>query len=149
MPEQVAETTKFINLGVVVNGEGKILVIRRVKEEGGAGGAVLRWAFPGGKQRLTESRNDCVKREILAETGYDVKPIKQISLRLHPQIPMYIAYHLCRLNSETPVDKPKEAHEVAEIKWVTPKEIEKLVTTDLDPDVKRELAAARAGDKKR
>jgi len=133
------EATKFINLGIVLNKQGEALMIRRVKEETGKDGAVLKWAFPGGKQKLTESRNDCVKREVLAETGYDIKPIKQISLRKHPQIDMFIAYHLCKLNTDEPVAKPIEPHEVAEIKWVKLSEIEKLVTTDLDPGVKKEL----------
>lgn len=133
------EATKFINLGIVLNKQGEVLMIRRVQEEAGKDGGVLRWAFPGGKQRITESRNDCVKREILAETGYDVKPVKQISLRKHPQIDMFIAYHLCKLNSEDPVGKPMEPHEVAEINWIKVGEISKLVTTDLDSGVKKEL----------
>ena len=147
MPEQVAETTKFINLGVVINKEGMVLVIRRAKEEAGAGGAVLRWAFPGGKQRLTESRNDCVKRETLVETGYAVKPERQISLRLHPQFPMYIAYHLCRLEREEPVGKPLEPDEIAEIRWVKPVEIPKLITSDLDPGVRAALGLPEKNEK--
>lgn len=138
MAEQ-AESTKFINLGIVMNKRGEVLLIRRVKEEQGKDGAVLRWAFPGGKLRLLESRNDCVKREVRAETGYDVKPIKQISLRRHPQIDMWIAYHLCRLNADEPVEKPSEPHEIAEIRWVKPAEIASLITTDLDPNVRKEI----------
>ena len=137
------EATKFINLGIVFNNQGAVLMIRRVKEETGKDGAVLKWAFPGGKQKLTESREQCVKREILSETGYDVKSVKQISLRRHPQIDMWIAYHLCKLNSEQAVAKPIEPHEVAEIKWIKLKEIEKLITTDLDPAVKNELGLIR------
>lgn len=133
------EATKFINLGVVLNKSGEVLMIRRVKPETGSDSSVLTWAFPGGKQRLTESRQDCVRREILAETGYDVKHIKQISLRKHPQIEMWIAYHLCRLNSESPMAKPSEPHEVAEIRWVKPPEILSLITTDLDPGIRKEL----------
>ena len=138
------ESTKFINVGIVFNSQGEVLLIRRAKEETGKDGSILRWAFPGGKQRLTESRQDCVKREVLAETGYDIKPIKQISLRKHPQIEMFIAYHLCKANSDQQVAKPSEPHEVAEIKWVKPGEIEKLITTDLDPGVKKELAAIKS-----
>lgn len=136
------EATKFINIGIVFNKAGEVLMIRRVKEETGIGGAVLKWAFPGGKQRLVESRNDCVKREILMETGYDVKPTRQISLRKHPQIDMFIAYHLCTLLAEEPIAKPSEPHEVAEVKWVKKNETEKLITTDIDPGVRKELGLA-------
>jgi len=101
----------------------------------------LTWhlTLPGGKQRLNENRNECVKREILAETGYDVQPIREISLRLHPQFPVFIVYHLCELVSPKPIVKPSEPHEIAEIKWVKAEEIKNLVTTNLDPKVSKEL----------
>ena len=133
------EAEDFLNLGVVVNERGEVLLIRRVKKEVGKNGIVLTWAFPGGKQRLNENRVDCVKREILAETGYSIDSIKEISLRSHPQFPVFIVYHLCRLASQKPVAKPSEPHEVAEIRWVKPEKLKNLITTDLDPKVSREL----------
>lgn len=139
MTEAPRESQKFINLGIVRNAKGEILMIRRVKVEKGSDGKELLWAFPGGKQRISETREEGVRREILAETGYDVRPIKQLSLRIHPQIMILIAYHLCSLNFPEPVAEPIEQHEVAEIRWVPPAEISKLITTDLDPAVKKEL----------
>mgnify|MGYP000008677480 CR=1 FL=1 len=136
---KIKEAKDFINLGIVLNGKGEVLMIRRVKEEKGKEDAVLTWAFPGGKQRFDETREKCVEKEILEETGYDVRSIKQISLRVHPQFLVMIVYHLCKLNSPKPVAKPREPHEVAEIRWVKPKEIKNLITTDLDPNVAKEL----------
>ena len=133
------ESVNFINLGVVLNKSGEVLMIRRAKKETGKDNAVLEWAFPAGKQRYKESREECVKREVLAETGYDVKPARQISLRVHPQFLVTIVYHLCYLNSEEPVAEPSEPHEVAEIRWVKPQEIKDLITTNLDPQVAKEL----------
>jgi 8-oxo-dGTP pyrophosphatase MutT (NUDIX family) len=133
------EVEDFINLGVVFNEKGEILLIRRVREEIGGDGSKLTWAFPGGKQRLTESRTDCVKREILAETGYDIESFKEISLRPHPQFSVFIVYHRCRLISPKPIAKPSEPHEVAEIRWVKPQEIKSLIATNLDPKVAKEL----------
>lgn len=140
MTEQGKESEKFINLGIVLNKKGEVLMIRRVQKEEGKENSVLEWAFPGGKQRLNESRQECVKREILDETGYDVNPIKQISLRVHPQFLVIIVYHLCELVSPKQIAEPKEPHEIAEIKWVKPQEVEKLITTNLDPGVRKELA---------
>lgn len=137
--QRESEVKDFLNLGVVINGHGEVLLIKRVKEEKGTGGSALTWAFPGGRQRLSESRSESVAREVLTETGYKIKSIKEISFRLHPQFPVFITYHLCKLVSPKPVAKPKEPHEIAEIKWVKPKEIKKLFTTDFDPKVKREL----------
>jgi ADP-ribose pyrophosphatase YjhB (NUDIX family) len=133
------EAQDFINLGIVLNGKDEVLMVRRVKKETGRDGAVLEWAFPGGKQRFSESRAECVKREVLDETGYDVEPVKEISLGVHPQFLIFIVYHLCRLKSENPVAGPKESHEIAEIKWIRKEDIKKLITTALNKEVSREL----------
>ena len=133
------EIEDFLNLGVVINDQEEVLLIRRVEREVGKDGSVLTWAFPGGKQRLNESRSECVRREILAETGYDVYSIKEISLRSHPQFPVFIVYHLCKLASPKPIAKPSEPHEIAEIKWVKLEEIKNFITTDLDLKVSKEL----------
>jgi len=133
------ESASFINLGIVQNKKAEVLMIRRVKKEAGKDGAVLTWAFPAGKQRYNENRAQCVKREILAETGYEVNPVREISMRVHPQFPVFIVYHLCDLISPKPVAKPAEPHEVAEIKWVKPEKIKDLITTHLDDRVARAL----------
>jgi len=133
------ESKTFINLGVVLNNKEEVLVIRRVKLETGNDSSVLQWAFPGGKQQLKETREECVKREVLAETGYDIEPIKQISIRVHPQFPVTIVYHLCSLKTSEPAAKPNEPHEIAEIKWVKPKKLKELFTTDIDLKVANEL----------
>ena len=134
-----SESKTFINLGVVVNKKGEVLVVRRKVLEKGSDGSILQWAFPGGKQKFQENREECVKREILDETGYDIIPQRQISLRVHPQFPVTVVYHYCTLNSPNPISQPNEPHEIAEIKWVKPKELLTLFTTDLAPKVKREL----------
>jgi len=133
------EAKDFINLGVIVNNKKEVLMIRRVKKETSGNGAILEWAFPGGKQRFGENRNECVKREVLDETGYNIEPVKEISLRIHPQILVFIVYHLCKLVSEKPVAEPKEPHEIAEIKWVKKQDIKNLITTNLDEKVSQEL----------
>jgi len=137
--ERQGESKNFINLGVVRNDKGEVLMIRRQKKEEGGDSSVLEWAFPGGKQRYSESRTECVKREILDETGYDVVSDREISMRIHPQFMITVVYHHCKLNSPGPIDGPKEPHEVAEIKWVKPEEIRNLITTDLDPNVAKIL----------
>ncbi len=137
--KETEEVEDFINLGVVVNDKKEVLMIRRAEKETGRDKSVLEWAFPGGRQRLNETREECVKRKILSRTGYDINPIKQISLRMHPQFFVMVVYHLCRLVPEKPVIKPKEGHKVTEIKWVKPEEIKNLITTVLDPNVAKEL----------
>ena len=137
--ENYEEAEDFLNLGIVINSKKQVLMIRRVKLEKGDDGSILKWAFPGGKQRLSETREEGVKREVLAETGYDVESVRQLDLQYHPQFPVTIVYHLCELESPQPVAKPQEPHEVAEIKWVPLLEVKKIVTTALNPEVGRYL----------
>lgn len=139
MTEDKSEAKDFINLGIVLNKKGEVLMIRRSKLEKGQNDSVLEWAFPAGKQRYSESREECVKREVLAETGYDIESTRQIDMSFHSQFPIMIVYHLCKLKNENPVDEPKEVHEVAEIRWVKPSDVRNLITTELNPKVAMEL----------
>lgn len=140
MGNENKEAKDFINLGVVVNNKNEVLMIRRVKKEPGKDGSILEWALPGGKQRFSENRRQCVEREVLDETGYQVESIKEISSRVHPQILVFIVYHFCKLKSKIPIAKPKEPHEIAEIKWVKKEKIKKLITSSLDEKVSQELS---------
>jgi len=133
------ESETFINLGVVLNPKGEVLLIKRKKPEQGAKGAVLTWAFPGGKQKYEESRKEGVEREVLAETGYEVNAIKEISLRYHPEFPVVIVYHLCKTENSTKPGETKEPWEIAKIRWVKPQEIRNLITSSLDEKVAKEL----------
>jgi mutator protein MutT len=129
------EADDFLNLGIIINSKKEVLMIRRAKPEKGEGGSVLKWAFPGGKQRLSESREEGVAREVLAETGYEVESLQQLDLQLHPQIMVTIVYHLCSLKSPEPIANPCEEHEVAEIRWVPVQEVKKIITTSLNSKV--------------
>lgn len=137
--ENHEEAEDFLNLGIVINSKKQVLMIRRVELEKGDDGSVLKWAFPGGKQRLSETREEGVKREVLAETGYDVESVRQLDLQYHPQFPVTIVYHLCELKSPEPVAKPQEPHEVAEIKWVPLLGVKKIITTTLNSEVSKYL----------
>lgn len=133
------EVKDFVNSAIIVNKKDEVLLIRLKKKEIGKNGAVLEWTFPSARQRLDESRTDCVKRGVLGKTGYEIEPVKEISSRVHPQFFIFVVYHRCRLISEKPIARPKETNEVAEIKWVKKEEIKKLITSNLDKDVSKEL----------
>jgi ADP-ribose pyrophosphatase YjhB (NUDIX family) len=137
--DKESQIEDFINLGVVRNRRGEILLIKRGKKEKGRNKSTLSWAFPGGRQRLNEAREECVAREILTKTGYKVKSIKEISFRPHPQFPIFIVYHLCKLVSPKRLVILKEPHEAVEVRWVKSKDIKKLFTTNFDLKVRHEL----------
>jgi len=133
------ESKTFINLGVVLNDKDEVLMIRRKVLEKGTDGSVLQWAFPGGTQWINETRQESVKRNILSETGYDIQWDRQIDLAFHPEIPVFIAYHLCSLISPDPIQKSQEPHEIVEIRWVKSEDIKRLISTTLNPKVANEL----------
>ena len=135
----IKESKTFINLGIIFDEKGKVLLIRRKHLERSRKGAVLKWAFPGGKQRYDESRKECVEREVLDETGFKTKQIKEISLRVHPEFPVTVVYHLCKVIRPRKFKETKEPWEIEEIRWVKPKEIRRLITSDLDAKVALEL----------
>jgi len=137
--EETKEKASFINLAVIENSDGEVLLIRRVNKETGKDGSTLEWAFPGGKLRTDETRETCVEREVLDETGYKIKAVRQLNIRMHPQMPVCVVYHLCQLETEEQTKEPSEPHEVAEIRWVKPTEVKSLFTTNLDPSVAKAL----------
>ncbi|MEK7673987.1 MAG: NUDIX hydrolase [Patescibacteria group bacterium] len=134
----IEEYKNFVNLGIVRNKNGEVLIIKRKVIEKGSDGARLTWAFPGGKQK-NENREECVEREILSETGYKVKVSRQISLRVHPQFTKILCYFLCELINENKIQEPEEPDEIEEAKWVKPEDLKNYFTTNLDPNVAKEL----------
>jgi mutator protein MutT len=130
---------EVINLGIVINNKGEVLIIKRKVPEKGKTGNILVWAFPGGKQESGETRESAVEREVLMETGYKVKAVKQINMRIHPDTGALVVYHLCELLEENQIQPPSEPHEIEEIKWIKKEEIKNYFTTDIDPQVQKLL----------
>ncbi len=133
------ETNFVVNLGIVFNKEGKVLIIKRKKPEITKTGKEFVWAFPGGRQEKGETREERVVKEVLLETGYKVRPIKEIHLRVHPDTHILVVYHLCELENEEPIAEIQEIDEIEEIKWVKPEELKNYFTTNIDPEVKKIL----------
>lgn len=137
--KNIEKEKKFVNVGIVLNKKGEVLIIKRKKKEITLTGKEFIWSFPGGVQESGETREERVIKEVLLETGYKVKPLKQIHIRVHPDTLTLIAYFLCELEEEQPIQNIQEIDEIEEIKWVDPKELNNYFTTDIDPEVKKIL----------
>ena len=133
------EKPEFIVLGIVLNKKGEVMIVKKKRRETTLTGKELNWVFPGGKQEEGETREERVVEEVLVETGYKVKPIQQIHLRVHPDVLKMIAYFLCELEKEEPIQEIQEKDEIEEVRWVKPEELKNYFTTDIDPEVKKVL----------
>jgi 8-oxo-dGTP pyrophosphatase MutT (NUDIX family) len=133
------EKPEFIVLGIVLNKKGEVMIVKKKRRETTLTGKELIWAFPGGKQEEGEAREESVVKEVLVETGYKVKPIQQIHLRVHPDVLKMMAYFLCELEKEEPIKEIQEKDEIEEVRWVKPEELKNYFTTDIDPEVKKVL----------
>ena len=129
---------KGIAVGIIKNPGGKVLIIERVRKETGTDGSKLTWVFPGGKLDGDENFEQAVVREVMMETGYNVKVIELISERTHPQFDVPIKYYACEL-VEFRTRPIQEVHEVATLKWVAPQDLKDYFTTDIEPKVAKYL----------
>jgi 8-oxo-dGTP pyrophosphatase MutT (NUDIX family) len=130
---------EFIVLGIVLNKRAEVLIVKRKQKETTLTGKELVWVFPGGRQEESETREERVMKEVLAETGYKVKPMQQIHLRVHPDVLKMMVYFLCELEKEEPIQEIEEKEEIEEVRWVKPEELKNYFTTDIDPEVKKFL----------
>jgi len=137
--ESKKEESFIVNLGVVLNNKGEVLIIKRRKPEITKSGKEFVWAFPGGKQEEGESRQERVEKEVFLETGYKVIPIRELHLRIHPDSNIIVVYHYCLVDEKKEPVEIEEKDEVEEVKWVKPEELYQYFTTDIDPEVRKFL----------
>ncbi|MGH3584699.1 MAG: NUDIX hydrolase [Pseudonocardia sp.] len=114
MTEQT-DTKQGIATAIIVN-DGRVLMIRRREREG-----KLLWAFPGGGIEAGESPEQAAVRETSEEVGLEVKAVKALGDRVHPQTGRHMSYVACEVISGDAFVGDEE--EIAEIAWVTHDEI--------------------------
>ena len=129
----MSKELKKITLGIVIN-EDKVLIIQRSKEEKGSNNAKLSWVFPGGKIEKGESPEQAIIREVMEETGYEVRPLNIISERQYPQFPVHVYYLTCKLRLNK-VRSNLSSGEIKKVKWVELSELKDYLTTNLDKKV--------------
>ncbi len=108
---------------------GKFLLIRRKVVI-----SKLEWAFPGGVTKNGESEEEAVVRETKSEVGIEIKVIKKLLERKHPDTFVTVSYYHCVAKDKlTP--KIGEAYEIAEAAWVPAEEVLEKFTSDVHPKI--------------
>jgi ADP-ribose pyrophosphatase YjhB (NUDIX family) len=80
----------YVGVGAVIVDQGRVVLIKR-KHEPLAG----QWSLPGGAVELGESLEDCVRREMLEETGLEVEvgPVIEVFDRITRDEHGVVSYH--------------------------------------------------------
>lgn len=114
----------------IVNKEGKLLMIKRRKQEEN-----LVWSFPGGKVEEGETKEQACIREVFEETGINVKIKETLGERIHPNTNVKITYFLCSyVSGEIMI---LDENEVVDIAYKNNEEFNRDVKTDVYPPVKK------------
>lgn len=124
------QSVKKVVLALIEN-KGKLVLINRAVSHLG-----VSWAFPGGVIEGTESEEAAVIREAKEEVEMDVKVVKRLLERKHPNTFVELVYFHCQ-----PLDTNQEPtigqdHEIKETRWIPAKEVLNYFTSDVHPVIK-------------
>ncbi len=118
-------TNRFLGHLVVagfVERDGKLLVIReRVPHDDPDAPIVMNQ--PAGHVETKETFSQAVVREVLEETGYNVKPIDLVGIYQKVTEDATIVYASFRCELTDPEQHPIEAPEIIETLWLTEEEV--------------------------
>jgi 8-oxo-dGTP diphosphatase len=106
-------------VSAIVTSGRRVLFSRRRNEPD------LPWAFIGGKIGPGESPADAAVREVKEETGLRIAAGEEIGRRLHPVTGRWVVYIAAMPEGGTDVFVG-DTEELAEVRWVTPAEADKL-----------------------
>ncbi|MFJ6487069.1 NUDIX hydrolase [Streptomyces californicus] len=123
-----------VSTAIIVDG-GKVLMIRRRQREG-----KLLWAFPGGGIEAGESPEQAAVRETAEEVGLEVKAVRVLGDRVHPQTGVPMSYVACELISGEAI--VGDAEEIAAVAWIRHEEIAEYVPWGLFGPVQEYLDEA-------
>ncbi len=111
--------------GILLDGEGRVLVVQRPKQ----GLLASLWKFPGGMLEGDESPETGLQRTVKDELGLHVKPEKSVAIIKHAYTHFRLILHVwsCRHG-----DGSVQALQCQQWKWVSPKNLSGLPFSKAD-----------------
>jgi 8-oxo-dGTP diphosphatase len=98
---------------VVVNQEGRVLLLKHVFRPGGG------WGIPGGFLEKGEQPDDAVRRELREETGLELESAEIAFIRAHEKLARVEIIYRCRAQGEVKL----EGYEIKSGDWFSPEEL--------------------------
>lgn len=118
----------YIGVGVgaiIINDEGKILLIKRKDTIDKNRTTIGMWSAPGGEVEFGEKAEDAAVREIKEELGVDIEIVKPIGfsdqILKKSGLHWHLIYFLCKIKNGSP--RIMESENFEKIEWFSPKEI--------------------------
>lgn len=127
----MTQTEQPISTAIITDG-GRVLMIRRREREG-----KLLWAFPGGGIEDGETPEQAAVRETAEEVGLEVKAVRTLGDRVHPQTGRHMTYVACEVVAGEAFVADEE--ELAEVSWIRLEDIPTYVPWGLFPQVQTYL----------
>lgn len=120
-----------VGIGVMVLRDGKVLLGKR-KGSHGAG----EYAFPGGHLEYMESFEQCAKREVMEETGMEIKNIEFVRIvNLKDYAPKHYVHIGLRAEWKEGVPKIMEPEKCEEWGWYSLEELPEPLFKTLPDDI--------------
>ena len=112
---------RLLVVGVFVESEGKILILKRNPKTESHGGL---WGIPAGKVAKGETEVKAVKRELFEETGIDVEEetLERLGVYNLDSSEIKIEFPTYRLKLSNKPNVILDANEHVGFRWVTPEE---------------------------
>lgn len=128
------EKFEVIVLGIIFDPKTKKILIGRRENDPEI--PELTWCFPGGKMLPGEEIDATLKKQIKLKTGYKIKNLGAFFSKTYPEKPELLAVYFL---TEVFEGKEKPGDDIKELKWVSPKELERYFTTSFHPKLKKFL----------
>lgn len=123
-----------VSTAIIVE-DGRVLMIRRQVREG-----KLLWAFPGGGIEAGETPEQAAVRETAEEVGLEVKAVRVLGDRVHPNTGVHMTYVACEVIAGDAF--VGDAEEIAAVAWISHGQIGEYVPYGLFPQVQEYLDGA-------